>query len=131
MEEINLADVLTGTTPERHKIFRTFIFCLALHLARWCKKLQSHENARSTWEECCDQFIEESKKHFCATCFVKLFLSEWESRHHGEGLPDEIEKIKNCKWALPEKILDLAAKRARTIAINQFATWEPCMCVKR
>ena len=54
MEEINLADVLTGTTPERHKIFRTFIFCLALHLARWNKKLQGHEIVRLTWEECCD-----------------------------------------------------------------------------
>ena len=131
MEEINLGDVLSLTTTERKKIFRTFIFCLALHLARWMKKFQILDKGSSNWEECCKKFMEQSKKSFCATCFVKLFLSEWELRHRGEELPDEIEKIKNCKWALPEKILELGEKRAHSIDINQYFTWEPCMCVKR
>ena len=131
MEEINLGEVLSLTTNERKKNFRTFLFCLALHLARWMKKFKIQGTDPSNWEECCNKFMEQSKKSFCATFFVKLFLSEWELRHRGEELPDEIEKIKNCKWALPEKILELAEKRAHSLDITHYLIWEPCMCVKR
>ena len=51
MEEINLADVLSLNTPERRKVFRTFIFCLALHFARWMKNSKflrrDHRNGKN------------------------------------------------------------------------------------
>ena len=130
MKLIKLEDVISLTTIRRRKIFRTFLFCIALHLARWTKKFQNLGKGPPNWEDCLNKFMEQSKKSFCETCFVKLFVFEWQRNNVGEAMPSEIAKIKNFKWVLPPIILHLAEKRARKINMNQYFTWEPCMCVK-
>ena len=64
MDEIHLGDVLSINTPERRNVFRTFTFCLALHFARWMKRFQILEKGPSNWEECCNKFMQQSKKSF-------------------------------------------------------------------
>ena len=130
MKEIDLADVLSINNLDRRKVFRAFIFCLALHFARWTKKFQLLGKGPSNWEECCNKFMEQSRKSFCETCFVKLFIFDWQRNKIGEAIPDELTKIKNCKWVLPPIIVHLAEMRARKMNMNLYFTWDPCMCVK-
>jgi len=130
MEEIRLGDILSLTTNEKKRIYRTLIYCLAIQLARWNKKLSLRQSGSRTPEELWEENLSESKRLICKTCLVKLFLMEWSSRHRNEGLPDEIIQIRNCKWEIPGSIMAMAEKRAKSICVEEAINWEPCMCVK-
>ena len=130
MLPIQLGHVLTQTTHEKRRSYRTFFYSLAIHLARWCKKLRIINAEQLPWEQCHAKYIEEAKKRICTTCVVKLFMFEWQSRHRDEELPEEIMQIRDCKFNLPFTTIAIAAKRALTIKIEGAFKWEPCMCVK-
>jgi len=130
MQPILFGHVITPTTKEKQRSYRTFIYALAIHLARWCKKLRIINAEQLPWEQCHEKYIEEARKRICTTCVVKLFMFEWKSRHREEELPEEIMQIRDCKFHLPFTTIAIAAKRALSISIDGFLKWEPCMCVK-
>jgi len=130
MQEIKLSDILSLTTNARRRIYRTFIYALAIHLARWCKKLRVLRSEQLTVQESIVKYIGDAKNLICPTCLVKLFMFQWHFRHREEELPDEIIQIRNCKWEIPSPIMALAEKKAGAITIDAFFTWDPCMCVK-
>ena len=130
MQEIKLGDILSLTNIEKRRIYRTLIFCLAIHLARWNKKLSLAQAGSKSTEELWEENLIESKKVICQTCLVKLLLWEWKNRHRNEDFPEEIIQIQNCKWEIPTSIMSLAEKRAKSICVEEYFNWEPCMCVK-
>ncbi len=130
MPEIKLGDNLSLTSNQKRRIYRTFIYGLAIHLARWCKKLRVLSSEKPPLGECHEKYIGEAKTKICQTCVVKLFMFEWHYRHRDEEFPEEILQIRNYKWEIPLAIMSIAEKRARSISIDACSTWEPCMCVK-
>ena len=76
MQEIRLGDVLSLTSNEKKRIYRTLIYCLAIQLARWNKKLSLRQSGSRTPEELWEENLSESKRLICKTCLVKRFLME-------------------------------------------------------
>ena len=129
MEEINLDEFLSETTKPKQKIYRLFVYCLAVHFSRIFFQLRHEKGGWVEWSEFRKENIEKMKSLVCGTCFVKLFLHLWRVQNLNQEKPHELEEIKNKKWSIPESIMQRALLREERIHDKSWIYQPSCMCL--
>ncbi len=129
MEEINLDELLSETTPPKRKIYRLFVYTLAVHLSRIFMQLRHEMGGWVEWDEFRKENIEKMKSRVCGTCFLKLFLHLWRVQNLDEEIPHELLEIKKKKWSIPERIMQRALFREEKLRDKSSLYEAPCMCL--
>jgi len=73
MEEINLEELLSETTRPQRKIYRLFVYCLAVHLSRIFMELRHEMVGWVEWREFRKANIEKMKSRVCGHALSNYF----------------------------------------------------------